>query len=183
MNKALRGTLKISGLVLGAGVVLAAAAALLVLFDKPLVRSLLRRQLAKGAMTATFSRLDYSVFPFRVVADGLEFGQEDIFQKLGGSSVRVEARGSFWKIVRGAKPAFDAVEIDGLSFSLMQKAASEEPLDIETILLQVSDTLAWARRISITDGRLSIGLLNGAAEIEHLDLVLTGGPARDIVGY
>ena len=184
MNKVLRGTLKIAGIALGVAAVLAVAAALLVLFDKPLVRSLLRRQLAKGAgMTARFSRLDYTVFPLRVTVDGLEFGQEDAFQKIGGSSARVRAGGSFWKIVRGAKPAFDTIEIEGLSFSLTQKAASEAPLNIETVLLQVSDTLAWARSISIINGRLSIELLNGTTEIESLDLTLTGGPVRDIVAY
>jgi hypothetical protein len=184
MNKALRGTLKVTGLVLGVLVVLAAAAALLVLFDKPLVRSFLRRQLSRGpGVSASFSRLDYTVFPLRVTVDGLAFGQEDVFQKLGGSLVRVDARGSFWRIVRRAKPAFDAIEVDGLSLKLEQKAASAEPLDIEKILLQVSDTLAWAKSISITSGRLSIGLMNAGAEIENLDLVLTSGPAANIVAY
>ena len=184
MKKALRKTLKISGLALGGVVLLAAAAALLVLFDKPLVRSIIRRQLGKGVgTTARFGRLDYSVFPFRVTVDSLELVQEDAFQKLGVSVSHLETRGAFWKLVRGDKPALDTIEADGVSLRLEQKAVSEEPMDIEKALLQASDTLAWAKRIALTNARMSFALLAGKAEVENLDLTLTPGPARDIVAY
>ncbi|MCK7478213.1 MAG: hypothetical protein M0C28_13010 [Candidatus Moduliflexus flocculans] len=95
MKKGLRKTLKISAAVLGALVLLAVAASLLVLFDKPLVRSLVRRQLVRRrpGPTARFDRLDYSVFPFRVTVEGLEIGREDAFQKLGVTAARLEAAG------------------------------------------------------------------------------------------
>ena len=132
MKTALRKTLKISGIVLGAVVLLGLAAVLLVLFDKPLVRNIIQSRLSKGVgSTARLGRLDYSVFPFRVTIESLELGQEDAFQKLSVSVTRLEARGSFWKLVRGVKPALDAIEADGVSFRLEQKAVSEKPLDIE----------------------------------------------------
>jgi hypothetical protein len=184
MKKALRGTLKIAGLVIGVIVLLALAAVLLALFDKPLVRNIIQGRLNKAAgTTARLGRLDYSVFPFRITIDSLELGQEDAFQKLGISLGRLEAKGAFWKLVRGTKPAFETIEARGLSFSLQQKAVSEEPLDIEKALLQVADTLAWTKRIAITHARLSIALLGQRADVENLDLTLTPGPAGDVVAY
>jgi hypothetical protein len=184
MNKALRRTLKISGILLGALVFVALAASLLVLFDKPLVRSLLRRELVRTVgPAARFAKLDYSVFPFRVAVDGLEIGSEDAFQKLDATVTRLEARGSFVKLIRGVKPALETFEAGGVSLRFEEKARSETPVDIEKTLLQVSDMLAWARRIAVSDARLSFALLSGPIDVEHLDLTLTEGPTRDVVIY
>ena len=184
MKKALRKTLRISGLALGAIVLLVLVAVLFVLFDKPLVRNILQSRLNKAAgTTARLGRLDYTVFPLRVTVDSLEFGQEDAFQKLGVTLSRLEAKGSFWKLVRGVKPALDAIEADGMSLRLEQKAASKEPLDIEKVLLQAADTLAWTKRLAVTHARLSIALLTQRVDIDNLDLALTPGAARDIVVY
>jgi hypothetical protein len=184
MNKALRRTLKISGILLGALAFLALVGSLLVLFDKPLVRSLLRRELVRAVgPAARFAKLDYSVFPFRVIVDGLEIGSEDTFQKLEATVTRLEARGSFGKLIRGVKPALETFEAGGVSFRFEEKARSEAPVDIEKVLLQVSDTLAWARRIAVTDACLAFALLSGPIEVEHLDLTITEGPTRDVVTY
>ena len=184
MKPRLKKAFKISGIVLGAVVVLLLAGVLLLVFDKPLVRTIILKQLNKGAgTTARLERIDYSIFPFRVTAQGLDLGQEDAFQKLGVSLSRFEARGSFWRLLRGEKPAFDVLEADGLRLRLEQKAVSEVPLDLEKTLLQVSDAFAWAKRIALKNGSLAAALLNGRAEIENLDLTLTPGPAKDVVGY
>jgi hypothetical protein len=184
MKKALRRTLKISGIALGAVVVLALAAALLVVFDKPLIKNIVRKQLAKGAgSTARIGRLDYAFSPFRVTVDSLELGREDAFQKLTVSLTRLEARGSFWKLMRGAKPALDAIEADGVSLRVEQKALSKEPMDPEKVLIQAADMLAWSKRIAITRARISMSLLAQDADIENFDLTLTPGPAPDVVAY
>jgi hypothetical protein len=177
-------TFKIAGIALGAVLLLVIAAVLVALFDKPLVRGLLLKQLNKTAgTTARLGRLDYKVFPLRVTVEDLDLGQEDAFQKIGVTLPRLQAQGSFWRIIRGAKPAFDVLEADGLVFHLEQKAVSEAPLDIEKILLQVSDMLAWTRRVALKKAGLSISLLGGRTEVRDLDLVLTPGPERDVVGY
>jgi hypothetical protein len=184
MKPGLKRTLKISGIAVGAVLLLVIAAVLVALFDKPLIRGLLLRQLNKTAgTTARLGRLDYTVFPLRVTVDDLGLGQEDAFQKLGVTLPRLQARGSFWKILRGRKPALDAIEADGLSIRYEQKAVSEAPLDIPKVLLQVSDMLAWARRIDLKRTGLSIALVEGHAEVQGLDLVLSPGPERDIIGY
>ncbi len=147
-------------------------------------RNIIESRLNKAAgTTAQLGKLDYSVFPFRVTIDSLEFGQEDAFQKLGVSLAHLEAKGAFWKLVRGTKPALETLEAKGLSLRLEQKAVSEKPVEIEKVLLQVSDTLAWAKRIAVTDARMSIVLLTGRIEVENLDLTLTPGAARDIFVY
>jgi hypothetical protein len=184
MKKALRRTLKISGIILGALAGLLVAALLLVIFDKPLVRNFIQGRLARGeGATARIGRLDYTLFPLRVTVESLEFGREDAFEKMDVSVGRLEAAGSLWKLLRGVKPALDGIEADGLSFRLEQKAVSSEPLDIEALLLQAADALAWTKRAAVTNTRLSISLLEQGVEIGGLDLSLSPDPATDIVAY
>ena len=174
MKKGLRKTLKISATVVGALVLLAVVASLLLIFHKPLGRSFIRGQLVKFAgPTARFTRLDYSIFPLRVTIEGLEIGREDAFQKIGVTMARLEASGAFWKLVRGIKPALDAVEVDGLSFRLEQKAVSEEPFDVEALLTQAADTLAWARHVSLKNSRLTFAFLSRRIDIANFDIALT----------
>ena len=184
MKKGLRKTLKISAAVGGALVLLAVVASLLVVFHKPLGRSFIRGQLAKLAgPAARFDRLDYSIFPLRITFEGLEIGREDAFQKLGVTVVRLEASGGFWKLVRGIKPALDVVEIDGLSFRLEQKAISEEPFDVEALLAQAADTLAWAKHVSLKNSRLTFDFLPRRIDIANLDIALTPEDRGAVVAY
>ena len=183
MKKAVGKTLKILGIVVGALALLAAAAALLVIFDKPLVRRIIRDRLGKAPGTAVrFDRLDYSLFPFRVSVEGLGLVRDNAFQKMDVSLSRLEARGDLWKLMRGVKPALDSLEIDGVSFRLEQKARSEEPFDLEALLVQATDALAWARRVSLSNARLSLAMLAFGADLENLDLTLEPGPG-DTIGY
>ena len=184
MKKALKKTLKVTGIVLGLVALLVVAASLLFIFDKPLVRNLLQSQLAKRAgMTVRIGKLDYSLFPFRITVDALELGQENAFQKMDVSLKRLQAKGDFWKLVRGLKPALETIEADGAVFLLEQKAVSEEPLDIEAIILQASDTLAWAKRISIANASLSMSLTSQQASLENFDISLTPGTPAGEVAY
>jgi hypothetical protein len=184
MKKGLRKTLKISGSVVGALVLLAVAASLLVVFHKPLGRSLIRGQLTKLAgPAARFDRLDYSLFPFRITIEGLEIGREDAFQKLGVTVARLEASGELWKLVRGIKPALDAIGIDGLSLRLEQKAVSKEPFDVEVLLVQAADALAWAGRLSLKNSRLTFDFLPRQIDIANLDIVLTPEERGAVVAY
>jgi hypothetical protein len=184
MKPGLRKSLKISGLVLAGLAFLALVAFLLLLFDKPLVRSLVRRELGKSAgLTVRFARLDYSVFPFRLTVEGLELRSEDAFQKIEASVNRLEAKGDAWKLVRGIKPALDTLDANGVALRYEEKALSEAPVDIEALLLQVTDTLGWSGRIAITDSRLVLALLSGPTEVGSLDLTLTQGPEPDVYDY
>ena len=184
MKPTLRKTLRISGVVLGAVLFLLVAAVLFVLLDKPFVRSFVEGRLAGGAgSTARLARLDYSLFPLRVSAGGLEIVREDAFQKMTVSLSSLEAGGKLWRLVRGVRPAVDAIEVDGLSFRLEQKAVSDAPLDVEAMLLQASDALGLAGRISLTNARLAISLLALEAGLENLDITLEPGGARDVVAY
>jgi hypothetical protein len=184
MNKTLKKSLRIAGITVGAVALVLVAAVLLLIFDKPLVRNLLQSQLAKTTgMTVRIGKLDYALFPFRLTVDALELGQENDFQKMDVSLKRLEARGDFWKLVRGLKPALETIEADGVLFRLEQKAVSEEPLNIEAILIQASDTLAWAKRISVANAGLSISLASQQASLANFDISLTNGNAVGEVSY
>ena len=184
MKSPLRKALKIAGAVVGVLVLLAAVAALLVVFDKPLVRKLVRRELNKAAgTTVDFARLDYTIFPLSVSVDSLELVREDATQKLTVSLGRLEARGSLGKLARGIKPALDSLEIRELAFRLEQKAKSEEPFDIEEFLLQASDAMAWVKRIVLTGARLDLAFLAGRTVLEDLELTLEPDTAQASVVY
>jgi hypothetical protein len=184
MKKTLRKILRIGAIAAGLSVLIFVAAALLLLLDKHLVRNLLQSQLAKTmGMTVRIGKLDHSIFPFRLTVDALELGQENAFQKMSVSLAHLEAAGDFWKLVRGKKPALETIEADGLVFRLEQKAVSEEPLDIEAILLQASDTLAWAKRISVANARLSISMASQETSLGNFDISLTMAGAVGEVAY
>ncbi|MBE3110352.1 MAG: hypothetical protein IMZ46_07535, partial [Acidobacteria bacterium] len=184
MKKALKKSLKIAGIVLGLVALLVVAAALLFIFDKALVRNLLQSQLAKTTgMTVHIAKLDYSLFPFRLTVDALELGQENAFQMMSVSLAHLEAEGDFWKLVRGKKPALETIAADGLVLRLEQRAVSEEPLDIEAILRQASDTLAWAKRISVVNARLSIFMDSRETSLGNFDISLTTAGAVGEVAY
>lgn len=184
MKPTLRKALRISGVALGAVLFLLVAAVLFVLLDKPFVRSFVEGRLAGGAgSTARLARLDYSLFPLRVSAGGLEIVREDAFQKMTVSLASLEAGGKLWRLVRGVRPAVDAIAVDGLVFRLEQKAASGEPLDVGAMLLQAADALGLARRISLTNARLEITLLALDAGLDGLDITLEPEGANDVVAY
>jgi hypothetical protein len=184
MKKTLKKVLRIGAIAAGLCVLILVATGLLFIFDKPLVRNLLQTQLAKRAgMTVRMGKLDYSLFPFRFTVDSLQVGQETAFQKTDVSIKRLEAGGDLWKIVRGVKPALDTVEADGVVLRLERKAVSEEPLDVEAILLQASDTLAWAKRISIVNAGCSISLASQTVSLKNFDISLTTGNSVGEVAY
>jgi len=184
MKSALKKALKISGFVLGAIAVLLIVAVLLVVFDKPLVRNIIQKQLGKGpGSSARIGRLDYDLFPLRVTVGSLELVREDAFQKMTVTIARLEATGSFSKLLRGTKPALDGIEADGVSFRLEQKAVSEKPMDVEQMLVQAADALAWTKRTALTSARLSLSFLTRQAEVENLDIELALDPATDVVTY
>ena len=184
MKKTLRKILRIGAIAGGLLILIIVAAALLVVFDKPLVRNILQGQLAKRAgMTVRIGKLDYALFPFRLSVDALELGQENAIQKMSVSLAHLEAEGDFWKLVRGKRPALATIEADGLVFRLEQKAVSKEPLDIEAILLQASDTLAWAKRISVANARLSIFMASQETSLGNFDISLTTAAAVGEVAY
>ncbi len=184
MKKALRRTLKISGFVLGAIALLLIVAVLLVVFDQPLVRSIVQKQLGRGpGSSARIGRLEYKLFPLRVTVESLELVREDAFQKMTVSIARLDAAGALGKIVRGTKPALDGIEAGGVSLRLEQKAVSDKPLDVEKMLIQAADTLAWTKRAALTNARLSFSFLTRQAEVEGFDITLTPDPATDVVAY
>jgi hypothetical protein len=184
MKKTLRKILRIGAVAAGLSILVLVAAALLFIFDKALVRNLLQSRLAKTTgLTVRIAKLDYSLFPLRLTVDALELGQENAFQKMSVSLAHLEAEGDFWKFVRGKKPALETIEADGLDFRLEQKAVSEEPLDIEAILLQASDTLAWAKRISVANARLSISRASRETSLGNFDISLTMAGVIGEVAY
>jgi hypothetical protein len=184
MKKTLRKILRIGAIAGGLSILVLVAAALLFIFDKALVRNLLQSQLAKTmGTTVRIGKLDYSLFPFRLTVDALDLGQENAFQKMGVSLSRLEARGNFWKLVRGKKPALETIEADGVIFRFEQKAVSEEPVDIQAILLQASDTLAWAKRISVANARLSISMASQETSLGNFDISLTTADGVGEVAY
>jgi len=184
MKKAFRKILRIGVVITSLLILAVLAAVLLVLFDKPLVRDILQAQLAKRAgITIHIGRLDYTLFPFRLTAQELELGRENDLQKLGLSCAWLEAKGDFWKIVRGQKPAIETIEAKGAVFRLEQKRPAEKPTDYEAIVSQTSAFLGWARRITAKESRLTVSLLSLEASLEDLDLTIAAGDGQNEIAF
>ena len=184
MKKALGRILRIGAVAAGGFVLILAAAALLILFDKPLVRNVVRSQLAKRTgMTVRIGRLDYSLSPFRVTAESLELGRENAYFKMTVSVAHLEAMGDVRRLVSGRRPALETIEADGLVVRVEEKVASREPLDLDALARQASDGLAWTRRISVTNASLSVSLISQEAKLEDLNITLTPQGTNGTVAY
>jgi hypothetical protein len=174
MKKAFRKFLRIGLVTASLLMIVVVSAVLFFLFDKPLVKSLLISQLTKRTgMTIRAGELDYTLFPFRLTVRALELGWEDDFQKLALSCSRLGAAGNFRKIVRGAKPAIDTIEADGAVINFIQKAPAKKPLDYEAAAAQVTAGLAWARKATVKNARLTVSVLSLEASLENIGLALT----------
>ncbi len=184
MRAALRRILRIGAVAAGVLVLILAAAILLVLVDKPLVRNIVRDQLAKRTgMTVGIGKLDYALFPLRVTASSLQISRENAYYRLTASVARLEAGGDARKLVRGQKPALETIQVDGLFVRVEEKAASPEPLDLKALVAQASDALAWTRHLALTNARLSVALTSQEAEIEDLDIALAPQGRDGSVAY
>jgi AsmA family len=184
MKKAIRNILRL-GAVLAAFLILAVAAAIvLIFFDKPLVKNILQAQLGKRtALAIRAGRLDYSFFPFRLLAEGLELGQENDLQKWNLSISRLEAKGNFWKLVRGRKPAIDTIEVEGALVRFEHRASSKEPLDLKTTLLRAADAIHMTERLSVRKAALTASLPFHLLTVEKGDISLTGGREKGSLGF
>ena len=180
MKKVFRKVLRV-GLVIAALLTVAViTAVLLFLFNKPLVKNILLSQLSKRTgINIRAGTLDYSFSPFRLRAGALEFGLENDLQKWEISLARLEAKGDFWKLVRGIKPAFEIIEAEGAVLHFTQKAPPEKPVDYEAIVLQASTNLAWARRVTVKDAQVMVSLASMEVNLENFDLAVTPGDGKN----
>ena len=184
MKKGLKRILRVGAIAAGGLVLILAAAALLVRFNKPLIRNIVRDEIAKRTgMTVRIGKLDYELFPFHVTLVALELGQEDADQRMAVSVKRLEARGDLRKLIRGRKPALETIEADGLIARFEQRAVSPKPLDVDALAGQAADALAWTRRLSMTNARISVSLISREATFEGLHITLTPRGVDGAVDY
>ncbi len=96
---------------------------------------------------------------------------------------RLEARGDLRKLIRGRKPALETIEADGLIARFEQRAVSPKPLDVDALAGQAADALAWTRRLSMTNARISVSLISREATFEGLHITLTPRGVDGAVDY
>ena len=184
MKRALRKILRI-GTILTLIVFIAVAAAVVLFFSaKPQVKGILEKQLAKRAgINVRAAKLDYSHFPFHLTAEDVKLGLEDDVQKVDLTLARLEARGDFWKLVRGRKPALDTIEASGAVLRFRQKAPPKGPVDYGAMVIKAADSLAWTRRVSITKAVLAASLIRLEASFEDVDISLAPAEERGDLAY
>jgi hypothetical protein len=179
MRKAARRILRVGAAIASLPIVVLIAAVLIVRFDKPLVRNILQSQIVKRTgMAVRIGKLDYTLFPLRLDVQDLEAGLETKLQKVDLSVARLEAMGDLRKVVRGMKPALETVEADGAVIHFIQKALPEKPVDYEAIVLQASKNLAWAKKITAKNTRLSATLISLETSLGNFDLDILPGDEK-----
>jgi hypothetical protein len=139
MRKMLRRALKIGGIVLGGIVVFIAVAALLVLFNKPLVKRVAQSYIAKKAgFPIQIGKLDYEFFPLRLALSDVKTTYRTPIYEVDVAVSRLEAAGNLKKLIKGKKPAFETVDIDIAELRFDQEKISPIPIDFRGILEQTS---------------------------------------------
>ena len=175
MRKRLKKLLRIGGLAAGGLILFLAAAVLLFLVDKPLVKDVFQKYLAKKAgMAVQIGELDYTLFPLRIVISSIKATSETPVLTMDVQINRVEAKGVPGRLLNGDKPTFETADIDIADLRVNLKKVSETPIDFETIIHQTADLLSYAQHVSIKCGRMGFSLPAGNIRLEEAGFVLTG---------
>jgi len=172
MKSKIKKALRIGGLFTGFLVFVAGGAVLLILIDKPLVKSAAEKYLAKKTgIEVAIGKLDYRFFPLRVTATGLKVRYDSSLFLLEAVIGRIEARGDLKKLLRGDKPSFEDASADIIELRIVKKRKSEEPTDFRALILGTSDILKNARKTALRCRRTEISYLGRDLGLE--DAVLT----------
>ncbi len=181
MRKGLNKALKIGGLVCGSIIVLLVVAALLVFFDKPVIRKISQSYISKKAgLPIQIGRLDYTFFPLKVTLSEVKTTYKNPIFTMDISIDRLEVTGNLRRLLNGTKPAFDTVDVDVGQVRFVQEIFSPEPIDISGIIQQISSILAYTQQVSIACGRLSLKLPGQNLAFEKLILELSKAAAANV---
>jgi hypothetical protein len=184
MKKRLKKILCLGGLAAGSLILLLAAAGLLFFLDKPLVKSITQKYLAKkSGIGIEIGALDYKLFPLRISISSLKATYETPGLTMDVLVNRIEARGALKKLLNGDGPAFETADVDIADLRVNQKNNSGTPTDFGTIILQTADLLSFTRRVSIKCGRLDFSLPGQNFRLEKVDLGLAGTRAVGIYDF
>ncbi|TRZ85502.1 hypothetical protein D4R89_12205 [bacterium] len=175
MKKRLKKILRLGGLAAGSLILLLAAAGLLFLLDKPLVKSIAQKYLAKkSGIGIEIGALDYKLFPLRISISSLKATYETPVLTMDVLVNRIEARGALGNLLNGDRPAFETVDVDMADLRVNLKKVSEKPIDFESLIHQTADLLSYVRHVSIKCGRIGFSLPAGNIRLEETGCVLTG---------
>lgn len=178
MKKRLKKILRLGGLAAGSLILLLAAAGLLFLLDKPLVKSIAQKYLAKkSGIGIEIGALDYKLFPLRISISSLKATYETPVLTMDVLVNRIEARGALGILLNGDRPAFETADIDIADLRVNLKKVSETPIDFESIIHQTADLLSYAQHVSIKCGRMGFSLPAGNIRLEGAGFVLAGTTA------
>jgi len=175
MKKRLKKILRLGGLAAGSLILLLAAAGLLFLLDKPLVKSIAQKYLAKkSGIGIEIGALKYKLFPLRISISSLKATYETPVLTMDVLVNRIEARGALGILLNGDRPAFETVDVDIADLRVNLKKVSETPIDFESIIHQTADLLSYAQHVSIKCGRMGLSLPAGNIRLEEAGFVLAG---------
>jgi hypothetical protein len=175
MKKRFKKILRLGGLAAGSLILLLAAAALLFLLDKPLVKSIAQKYLAKkSGIGIEIGALDYKLFPLRISISSLKATYETPVLTMDVLVNRIEARGALGILLNGDRPAFETADVDIADLHVNLKKVSETPIDFESIIHQTADLLSYAQHVSIKCSRMGFSLPAGNIRLEKAGFVLAG---------
>jgi len=175
MKKRLKKILRLGGLAAGSLILLLAAAGLLFLLDKPLVKSIAQKYLAKkSGIGIEIGALEYKLFPLRISISSLKATYETPVLTMDVLVNRIEARGAPGILLNRDRPAFETVDVNIADLRVNLKKVSETPIDFESIIHQTADLLSYAQHVSIKCGRMGFSLPAGNIRLKEAGFVLAG---------
>lgn len=173
MKKGLKKALKRGGVVCAILLAVLILAGLFFYFNKPLVKNISEHVLAdKTGLSVEIGKLTYTLSPLRCVLSTVTISQQTPIQEMTIVLERLEAYGSFMKLIRGRRPVFETVEAIQADIHFKQTALSEEPFDYGQLVLQLADALDFAERISIDAPRVAVVTPTERLSLQNMNLIL-----------
>lgn len=178
MKTGLKKLLKVCAVLAGGIVLVAAAAVMVVLLDKPLVKKAALRYLGKKTgITLTVGRLDYRLFPLSIEASSVKASYATPIYSLEVAARGIALKGDIMKLIRGEMPALETADAEITEIRVNQAKISPEPIDFQSVFVQLARIFNASRRLSLRCGRLVILLPSEDFRLDNTALTVTGGRA------
>lgn len=178
MKKSLKTIFRISGWMLLSAALLAGAALLLFLFDKPLVKNIALKYAArKTGFAIQAGNLDYSIFPLSINIRSLKISQDTPIQNLDILAEKIEAKGDVRKILKGKPPFFETIHLEGGDIRYHLKKFPEVKVDYRKAIGLAARVLESTEKAALKRINAGLDLPGQAFRLEKADLDLArAGP-------
>lgn len=172
MKRILKKAFLISGIILLLVTLFIVIASLVFFYKKSVIKGMFERYLAnKAGVPIEIGHLDYELFPLRVDAHSIRAKTKIAQTEIDVHLNRLSAQGVLKRLWKKTDPLFDSVKIEGAK-AHVQIAMAGKKIDIQKILLCLSQSSNYVRNLNLKDASLHLTFPSQNIHLQSLEISL-----------